>query len=42
MGIKGAWFVLRGRDYFERIGDQGFTGFHVYNCCGSFDIAIRA
>lgn len=41
-GIAGAWFVGESRDYLSPISEDGFTGFHVYNCCGSFDLAIRA
>ena len=42
MGINGAWFVGGSRDYLTPISENGFVGFHVYNCCGSFDIAVRA
>ena len=42
LGINGAWFVGRSRDYLTPINEAGFTGFHVYNCCGSFDLAIKA
>ena len=40
MGIEGAWFVLQSRDYFTAYESEEFTGFHVYNCCGSFNLAI--
>lgn len=42
LGINGAWFVGRSRDYLTPLTENGFTGFHVYNCCGSFDLAVRA
>lgn len=42
LGIHGAWFVGGSRDYLQPITDGEFTGFHVYNCCGSFDLAVRA
>jgi hypothetical protein len=47
MGILGAWFVGSSRDYFTAIKDNNaitennFTGFHVFNCCGSFDIVTK-
>ena len=42
LGIHGAWFVGRSLDYFTPICEDGFVGFHVYNCCGSFDLAVRS
>ena len=41
LGIAGAWFVFGSRDYFTPIERDGVTGYHVYNCCGSFDIGIQ-
>lgn len=41
LGIAGAWFVFGSRDYFTAFERDGVTGYHVYNCCGSFDIGIR-
>lgn len=41
LGIEGAWFVGGSRDYLSQIEENGFSGFHVSNCCGSFDIAVR-
>ena len=41
LGVDGAWFVLDSRDYFTRIERDGFVGFEIYNCCGSFDLAIK-
>jgi len=42
LGIHGAWFVGSSRDYIMPIAENGFVGFHVYNCCGSFDLAVRS
>lgn len=42
LGIRGAWFVGQSRDYLKPVSEGSFTGFHVYNCCGSFDIAVKA
>ena len=42
LGIQGAWFVKDSRDYFSVLNKDGYIGYHVYNCCGSFDIAIKA
>jgi hypothetical protein len=40
-GIKGAWFVGDSRDYFTPYNENGFMGYGVYNCCGSFVLAIK-
>ena len=42
LGIRGAWFVFGSRDYFTPLERDGVKGFHVYNCCGSFDIGVRS
>lgn len=42
-GVEGMWLVLGGRDWIERADfGNGLEGFHVWNCCGSFDVAVRA
>jgi len=40
LGIMGAWFVGQSRDYLTPINEGGYIGYHVYNCCGSFDLAV--
>ena len=40
LGVKGAWFVGQSRDYFSPLSEVGYIGIHVYNCCGSFDLAV--
>ena len=40
-GIRGAWLVNRGRDYFKSYEDEVYTGIYISNCCGSFTVAIR-
>jgi len=40
-GIEGIWMVLRGNDWISELEIDGLKGYHVYNCCGSFDIAVR-
>lgn len=42
LGIQGAWFVGSSRDYLTPLAENGFSGFHVSNCCGSFDLAVKA
>lgn len=42
LGFNGIWLVGGGRNYFSQLNTKGKIGFHVYNCCGSFDIAIEA
>lgn len=41
LGINGIWFVNRSNDYFEPYNDDQFIGYKVYNCCGSFIIAMK-
>lgn len=41
LGIKGAWFVGQSRDYFTPWADDNFIGYEVYNCCGSFILAMK-
>jgi len=40
-GISGAWFVLRGGDYFSAFENETYKGIEVYNCCGSFILAVK-
>ena len=41
LGIRGAWFVKGSRDYFTPFQENGLKGFEVYNCCGSFILAVQ-
>ncbi len=43
LGINGAWFV-RGRsgDLITPFDNGEYVGFDIYNCCGTFVIAIKA
>ena len=38
---SGVWIVGDSRDYFKPISEDGFEGYEVYNCCGSFVIAVK-
>ena len=40
LGVNGVWVV--GRDSISPFEAQGFRGYSVYNCCGSFVLAVRA
>ena len=40
LGINGVWVV--GRDAISPFEAQGFRGYSVYNCTGSFVLAVRA
>ena len=41
-GVPGVWFVDGSRNWFEPYSDaNGFNGFRVSNCCGSFVIATK-
>lgn len=42
LGICGAWFVGCSRDRISPFNEKGYVGYHIYNCCGSFDLAIRS
>lgn len=41
LGIKGAWFVGRSRDYFTAYEDDTFKGYKIDNSCGSFILVIK-
>ena len=38
LGIKKAWFV--GGEHYTEYKDDTFAGYKVYNCCGSFILAV--
>lgn len=40
-GIAGVWMVGGGRDYITPYSGNGFSGFEVYNSCGSFYLAVK-
>lgn len=40
LGIRGAWFVFQGRDYFTAYDDGNFAGYEISNSCGSFILAV--
>jgi hypothetical protein len=42
LDVAGAWFVFDSCDYITPLNEPGLIGYNVYNCCGSFDIAIKA
>ena len=41
LGIQGVWLVNGSRDSFREYDDGDFRGIHVYNCCGSFTVAVK-
>lgn len=41
LGYNGIWLVGGSRDYFSAFDNDEYTGIHVYNCCGSYTIAIQ-
>lgn len=41
LGFQGIWLVNHSRDSFEQYTDEEFIGIKVYNCCGSFIVAIQ-
>ena len=40
MGIQGVWLVGGGRDTFTPFDNGTHTGVEVYNCCGTFSVAV--
>ncbi len=41
LGIAGAWFVGGSRNSLTPFSKNGLEGYRVYNCCGSFSLAVR-
>lgn len=41
LGVQGVWLVNGSRDRYSEFKGHGYTGIEVYNCCGSFIVAIR-
>lgn len=41
LGLEGLWLVGGSRDYFEEWQRGSFVGFHVYNSCGSCNVAVN-
>jgi len=41
LGIKNAYFVGSSRDYFQPYDRDGFKGYEIYNCVGSFILAVK-
>ena len=41
LGIPGAWVVGSSRNWITTYDTETHTGIHVYNCCGSFTVAIE-
>lgn len=41
LGIQGVWLVNGSRDSFTAYDDGVFQGIYVYNCCGSFIVAVK-
>lgn len=40
LGVTGAYFVGQSRDHFTPWANDNFIGYEVYNCCGSFILAM--
>lgn len=41
LGIAGVWLVGSSRDHISRYEAPGWEGFEVYNCCGTFVVAVK-
>lgn len=41
LGVRGVWIVGRSRDRISYFSSKGRVGFFVYNCCGSFTVAVK-
>jgi hypothetical protein len=42
LGFSGIWLVSGSGNSFEAYNNNGFVGIEVYNCCGSFVVAVKA
>lgn len=42
LGVTGAYFIPGSRNYFSEYNQNGFKGFRVSNCCGSFILAVQS
>lgn len=40
LGISGVWLVGSSRDHITGYSKDGMFGYEVYNCCGSFVVAL--
>lgn len=41
LGFYGIWLVGGSRNTFTEYRKNGFVGIEVYNCCGSFVVAVK-
>lgn len=41
LGYNGIWLVGGSRNTFTEYRKNGFVGIEVYNCCGSFVVAVK-
>lgn len=41
LGFDGIWLVGNSRDSFEAYADDNYIGYEVWNCCGSFILAMH-
>lgn len=41
LGIQGVWLVPSSNNSYTAFDDGKFAGIYVYNCCGSFTIAVK-
>lgn len=41
LGINGVWIVRGSRDHVQPYSDDAVEGLEVYNCCGSFIVAVE-
>lgn len=40
LGFSAIWLVGHSRDRFKLIDNEKYFGYHVSNCCGSFEVVI--
>ena len=40
LGFSAIWLVGQSRDCFNLIDNEKYFGYHVCNCCGSFEVVI--
>jgi hypothetical protein len=42
LGVNGIWLVLGSRDHITPYFADGFSGYQISNCCGSFIVAVKS
>jgi hypothetical protein len=41
LGYKGTHIVTSGRNWFESVNFDGYYGYEIYNCCGTYYVLTK-